>query len=117
MYDHSTFDNTGFALKGFLNGGSYTLTAAEREEKVIKQLSSLYGPEAEKYVAYHVWREEEVLFLPYEDLSWRIKIMDILIIKPFINNKLYISGAETASINPGYMDGALNAAYYIAAQF
>jgi hypothetical protein len=39
--------------------------------------------------------------------------MDILIIKPFINNKLYISGAETASINPGYMDGALNAAYYI----
>jgi monoamine oxidase len=22
MYDHSTFDNTGFALKGFLNGGS-----------------------------------------------------------------------------------------------
>jgi monoamine oxidase len=35
----STFDNTGFALKAFLNGGSYTLTAAEREEKVIKQLS------------------------------------------------------------------------------
>jgi hypothetical protein len=35
-----------------LNGGSYT-TAAEREKKVIKQLSSLYGPEAEKYVAYH----------------------------------------------------------------
>jgi monoamine oxidase len=46
-----------------LNGGSYTLTAAEREEKVIKQLSSLYGPEAEKYVAYHEkWREEVLTF-------------------------------------------------------
>jgi hypothetical protein len=43
--------------------------------------------------------------------------MDILIIKPFINNKLYISGAETASINPGYMDGALNAAYYMPLNF
>jgi monoamine oxidase len=120
MYDHSTFDNTGFALKGFLNGGSYTLTAAEREEKVIKQLSSLYGPEAEKYVAYHekVWREEVLTFLPYEELVMAHQNNghpDYK--KPFINNKLYISGAETASINPGYMDGALNAAYYIAAQF
>jgi monoamine oxidase len=39
MYDHSTFDNTGFALKGFLNGGSYTLTAAEREEKSSSNLA------------------------------------------------------------------------------
>jgi monoamine oxidase len=31
MYDHSTFDNTGFAQR-FLNGGSHTLTLAERQE-------------------------------------------------------------------------------------
>jgi monoamine oxidase len=49
MYDHSTFDNTGFALKAFLNGGSYTLTAAEEKKKrVIKQLSSRV-----QNVAYH----------------------------------------------------------------
>jgi monoamine oxidase len=120
MYDHCSFDNTGFALKGFLNAGSYTLTAAEREEKVIKQLRSLYGPKAETYVAYHekVWREEVLTFLPSEELVMAHQNNghpDYK--KPFLNNKLYISGAETASINPGYMDGALNAAHYIAAQF
>jgi monoamine oxidase len=52
-----------------LNGGSYTPTAAEREEKVIKQLSSLYGPEAEKYVAYHEkYGAKKYLLLPYEEL-------------------------------------------------
>jgi monoamine oxidase len=40
MYDHSTFDNTGFALK-VLNGGSHTLTLAERQEKVIKTTNFL----------------------------------------------------------------------------
>jgi monoamine oxidase len=51
-----------------LNGGSYTLTAAEREEKVIKQLSSLYGPEAEKYVAYHEKYGAKKYFFTYEEL-------------------------------------------------
>jgi monoamine oxidase len=37
--------------------------------------------------------------------------------KPLYNNKFYFSGAETASINPGYMDGAINAAIHIASQF
>jgi monoamine oxidase len=120
MYDHCSFDNTGFALKGFLDGGSHALNAAEREEKVIKQLSALYGPEAETYVAYHekVWREEVLTFLPHEEHVMAHQNNghpDYK--KPFLNNKLYISGAETASINPGYMDGAITAATYIASQF
>lgn len=120
MYDHSTYDNSGFALKGFLNGGSYTLTAAERKEKVIKQLSSLFGPEAEQYVAYHekIWREEELTFVPYEQLVMAHQNNGHLAYKqPMLNDKLYISGSETATTNPGYMDGAINAALYIASQF
>jgi monoamine oxidase len=35
----------------------------------------------------------------------------------FLNNKLYISGSETAKQNPGYMEGAIVAAKYIALQF
>jgi hypothetical protein len=31
-----------------LNGGSHTLTLAERQERVIKQLTSLFGKDAEK---------------------------------------------------------------------
>ena len=120
MYDHTTFDSTGFALKGFLNGGSHTLTLAARQEKVIKQLTSLFGPEAENYLAYHekVWREEELTFLPYEDLVMAHQNNGHAAYKkPLYNNKFYFSGAETASINPGYMDGAINAAIHIASQF
>ena len=120
MYDHTTFDSTGFALKGFLNGGSHTLTLAARQEKVINQLTSLFGPEAENYLAYHekVWREEELTFLPYEDLVMAHQNNGHAAYKkPLYNNKFYFSGAETASINPGYMDGAINAAIHIASQF
>ena len=120
MYDHSTFDNTGFALKGFLNGGSHTLTLAERQEKVIKQLTSLFGKDAENYLAYHekVWREEELTFVPYEELVMAHQNNGHRTYKKSLyNNKFYFSGAETASINPGYMDGAINAAIYIASQF
>lgn len=120
MYDHTTFDNTGFALKGFLNGGSHSLTQAERQGKVITQLTSLFGKDAENYVAYHekVWREEELTFLPYDELVMAHQNNGhALYKKPLYNNKFYFSGAETASINPGYMDGAIVAATHIASQF
>jgi monoamine oxidase len=35
----------------------------------------------------------------------------------FLNNKLYISGSETATQHPGYMEGAIVAAKNIASQF
>ena len=120
MYDHSTADNQGFALKGFLNGGTYTLSKEERQEKVILQLTKLFGTQASNYIAYHekVWREEPLTFLPYENIvmghennghpEYR---------NTFCNNKFYISGSETASINPGYMEGAIVAAKNIASQF
>lgn len=120
MYDHSNVDTTGFALKGFLNGGSHTLTKEQRIEKVMLQLTKLFGTEAENYVAYHekIWREEPLTFFPYEKLVLghennghpEFKI-------PLLNNKLYLSGSETASRNPGYMEGAIVAAKYIASQF
>jgi monoamine oxidase len=33
MYDHSTADNSGFALKGFLNGATAVLSKEERQQK------------------------------------------------------------------------------------
>jgi len=120
MYDHSTFDNTGFALKGFLNGGSHTLTFEQRQEKVINQLSALFGSEAQNYVAYYekVWRDEALTFTGYEDLVMAHQNNGhAMYKKPLLNNKFYFAGAETASVNPGYMDGAINAAIHIASQF
>jgi monoamine oxidase len=50
MYDHSTADYKGYALKGFLNGGTHTLSEEERKAKVILQLTKLFGAEAANYV-------------------------------------------------------------------
>ena len=120
MYDHSNNDNNGFALKGFLNGGTYTLSHAERKEKVLLQLTKLYGTEAGDYINYHekVWREEPLTFLPYDQLVLGHENNghpDYQ--KPLFNNKLLISGSETASKNPGYMEGAIVAAKNVATQF
>ena len=120
MYDHSTADNSGFALKGFLNGGTAVLSMEERKEKVIAQLTTFFGPEATDYVAYYenVWREEPLTFEPYEQLVLAHQNNGHSLFKtPLLNEKLYISGAETATQNPGYMDGAIFAAKTIASQF
>ena len=120
MYDHSTADNSGFALKGFLNGGTYTMSKDERQEKVILQLIKLFGNEAENYIEYHekIWREEPLTFFPYEQLVMGHENNGHTDYKtPFLNNKLYISGSETASQNPGYMEGAIVAAKNIVSQF
>lgn len=120
MYDHSTNDYKGFALKGFLNGGTYTMSKEERQEKVILQLTKLFGSDAERYVKYHekVWRKEPLTFFPYEQLVMGHENNGHAEYKKaFFNNKLYISGSETASQNPGYIEGAIVAAKFIASQF
>jgi monoamine oxidase len=120
MYDHSSADHTKFALKGFLNGGTNTLSKEERKEKVIQQLIAFFGVEAKNYTAYYekVWREEPLAFLPYEQLIMAHQNNGHAMYKnKFFEDKLYISGSETATQNPGYMDGAVNAAQTIASQF
>ena len=120
MYDHSSSDHTKFALKGFLNGGTNTLSKEERKEKVIQQLIRFFGVEAKNYTAYYekVWRDEPLTFLPYEKLVMAHQNNGHTMYKnTFFEDKLYISGSETATQNPGYMDGAINAAQSIASQF
>jgi monoamine oxidase len=120
MYDHSTADYKGYALKGFLNGGTHTLSEEERKAKVILQLTKLFGAEAANYVEYHekVWRDEPLTFFPYEHLLMGHENNGHRDYKrPLLNGKLYISGSETASANPGYMEGAVVAAKNITSQF
>jgi monoamine oxidase len=120
MYDHSSSDHTKFALKGFLNGGTNTLSKKERKEKAIQQLIAFFGVEAANYTAYYekIWREETLTFIPYEQLIMAHQNNGHAIYKTkFFEDKLYLSGSETATQNPGYLDGAVNAAHIIASQF
>ena len=120
MYDHSTFDNTGYALKGFLNGSTSILSSEERKTKVITQLEKLFGSDAENYITYNekVWRDEPLTFSNYDHLVMAHENNGHQLYQnSFLNNKLYISGSETALQNPGYMEGAIVAAKNIALQF
>lgn len=120
MYDHSSADDSGFALKGFLNAGTAVLSKAERTEKVVTQLTAFFGTEANDYIAYHekVWSAETLTFYPYEQLVLPHQNNGhSLFHKPLLNGKFYVSGSETATQNPGYMDGAVFAAKTIASQF
>ncbi len=120
MYDHSTFDNTGYALKGFLNGSTSILSLEERKTKVITQLEKLFGSDAKNYITYNekVWRDEPLTFSNYDHLVMAHENNGHQLYQnSFLNNKLYISGSETALQNPGYMEGAIVAAKNIALQF
>ena len=120
MYDHSTFDNTGYALKGFLNGSTSILSLEERKTKVITQLEKLFGSDAENYITYNekVWRDEPLTFSNYDHLVMAHENNGHQLYQnSFLNNKLYISGSETALQHPGYMEGAIVAAKNIALQF
>jgi monoamine oxidase len=120
MYDHSTFDNTGYALKGFLNGSTSILSSEERKTKVITQLEKLFGSDAKNYITYNekVWRDEPLTFSNYDHLVMAHENNGHQLYQnSFLNNKLYISGSETALQNPGYMEGAIVAAKNIALQF
>ena len=120
MYDHSTFDNTGYALKGFLNGSTSILSLEERKTKVITQLEKLFGSDAKNYITYNekVWRDEPLTFSNYDHLVMAHENNGHQLYQnSFLNNKLYISGSETALQHPGYMEGAIVAAKNIALQF
>lgn len=120
MYDHSTNDNTFYALKGFLNGGASTLTQEERRQKIEDQLQRILGDEVKNATHYFekVWREEPFTFAPYASLIMAHQNNGHPIyITPLFDNRFFISGSETAREHPGYMEGAIQAAHYCSTFF
>lgn len=117
QYDHSGYNNETFALKGFLNGSSADFDKETREKKAIKQLSALFGKEAQDYVTYNekVWQFDELTFSPYTNYVLPHQNNgNSLYQKAFFNGKLFIAGTETSPVFGGYMDGAVNSALNIA---
>ncbi|NAS31018.1 FAD-dependent oxidoreductase [Flavobacteriaceae bacterium R38] len=117
QYDHSSIDSSCFALKGFLNGGTITLSREEREAKVKAQLVHLFGEAAGNYVSYNekVWNNEGLTHAPYNGFVMPHQNNGHeLYQKTYMNDALYVSGTETAVEFPGYMDGAVKAAKTIA---
>lgn len=119
FYDHSSSNDSTYGLKGFLNGAYYKITKEERKELALNQLRKYYGDAIDSYTSYEetVWRNEPFTFnsykthlLPHQNNGHKAFQYG------YSDNRLIIAGAETSSISPGYMEGAVRSAYKVLQQ-
>ncbi|MFD3003883.1 flavin monoamine oxidase family protein [Pontibacter toksunensis] len=110
MYDHSNYEETRFALKGFLSADASAFTKEERELKVMEQLTRLLGKQAANYLSCteRVWKGETYTFsdygryvMPHQNSGHPLYLQSLM------NSKLYLAGTETSPSFGGYMDGAV----------
>lgn len=117
MYDHSNYEKSHFALKGFLNGSYFSVSKEKRLELVMQQLEKYYGKIVRSFVKYEeaVWRKEPFTFVPYDSHILPHQNNGHSIYQNSCwNNTLFIAGSETAGNYPGYMEGAVRSARFIA---
>ncbi len=118
MYDHTNFEENKFGFTGFLNGGAASYSYEVRREFVLRQLTELLGERALKPVAYFdkVWTDEFVLAgnqaigRPHQNNG------HLLLQESYMDGTIFFAATETVNEFPGYMEGAVNAAHYVAAR-
>jgi len=116
LYDHSNYEDTRFALKGFLLSGMSENSLENRKSKVLNQLQKLFGEEATNYVAYEetVWKEEshtsavsKHFIFPHQNNGHDFYQ------KGYYDNRFFIGGTETSPQFGGYMEGAVRSASFL----
>lgn len=110
VYDHTNFEETAFALKGFLAAGTALLKEEDRQEMVLRQLVKLFGLEAANFLSYNDWdwAKETYTHYPYDGyILPHQNSGHPAFAQPLINGRLFLSGAETSPEYGGYMDGAV----------
>lgn len=119
MYDHSNDQQSKYALKGFMNDAYHSVSQNERKEMVLKQLRRFYGDKADSYHSYQetVWKDEAYSFSTYENhIIPHQNNGNSIFQQPHWDHRLFISGSETATSFPGYMDGAVESAQRVVSQ-
>lgn len=116
MYDHTNFEESRFALKGFFNGAYFGIQRDERLQLALSQLEKYYGKQVRNFIGYEemVWRNEQYTsvdsseyILPHQNNG------DALYQQGYLNNSLFLAGTETSPVSSGYMEGAIHSAKYI----
>jgi len=116
MYDHTNFEESKFALKGFLNGSYYSISKEERLELILTQLEKYYSAQVRDYQGYEetVWRNEEFTSTAYKEHVLPHQNNGHAMYKTgLLENRLYLSGTETDPHFGGYMEGAIRSAKYV----
>jgi len=117
MYDHSDFEDDHYALKGFINSSFYTLPETERRSRILRQLRGYYGDVVDTYRTYRekVWARDSFTYAPYgQSLFPHQNNGNTQYQKVWLDGRLLIAGSETAPQYPGYMEGAVQSAEWVA---
>ncbi|KIA90706.1 flavin monoamine oxidase family protein [Kaistella jeonii] len=110
FYDQCDEENSRYALCGFINSAFKQLSYSERKELVIDQLKNIFGSRVEEFLHYEecVWSEEIDTFEDSEHSLFPHQNNGNPIFRDlYFDNRLIISGSETSSKFPGYMEGAV----------
>lgn len=121
FYDHSNYELSKFALCGFINSGMNMYSKEERLNKILIQLKKIFGDEILNFVDFQetLWSEElftksikqNSFIFPHQNNGHP------LFSNSYCNDKLFISGSETATKFPGYMEGAIISAEAVVERF
>lgn len=111
LYDHSDAEDATYALMGFVNEGLRDYSPKERKQRILDYLVKYFGKEIEGYLSYEEkdWSEDwntscETIKSVYMSPSYGNPVFE----QTYMNGRLVFSGAETAPLYGGYMDGAIN---------
>jgi monoamine oxidase len=113
FYDHSNQERSKYALCGFVNSSYSQLSDADRHTAVMDQLCSVFGAKAMEFIDYEecVWSREGNTFAASETSHYPHQNNGNPIFRQsYMEGRLLLSGSETASAYPGYMDGAVHSA-------
>ena len=119
LYDHSNKEDTTYRLMGFLNERLRDLSAEERKAKILNYLSTYLGEGIHEYLSYEEkdWGiDAHTSQIPVAPLLTLPRYGHPAFQSWYLEDRLLFSGAETATINGGYMDGALRSGLHAAEQ-
>ena len=116
MYDHSNYEESRFALKGFFNNAYFGISKNERLQMALNQLEKYYGLQARNFTSYEetVWKNEPFTSTESTDYIFPHHNNGHSVYqKTYLNNSLYLGGTETSVLSSGYMEGAIHSAKHI----
>ncbi len=117
FYDHSNFQDSKYALKGFIKNEYAKLTKEKRLEMILRQLKKFYGDQVNDYLSYEelVWSDEVATSMPYVDYVMPHQNNGHKVYQnTYLHSRLFIAGTETAQNFGGYMEGSIRSAQFVA---
>jgi monoamine oxidase len=115
LYDQCNFEVNRYALCGFIGGGYAYLSSEKLIQKIKEQLVKLFGDEAKNYLKIEIGNWGQELYTKHPNQN-QFEVYahqnngHPIFQEPMMSKRLFFGGTETASMHPGYMEGAVIAA-------